>query len=63
MSRRTETCVVWTCDDCNDEYGEDDGTIHLTADETPTGWETIDGTWLAELLAEVDRLTRFVTED
>ena len=41
MSRRTETCVVWTCDDCNDEYGEDDGTIHLTADETPTGWETI----------------------
>ena len=18
MSRRTETCVVWTCDDCND---------------------------------------------
>ena len=41
MSRRTETCVVWTCDDCNgDEYGED---VHLTADETPTGWETIDG--------------------
>ena len=43
MSRRTETCVVWTCDDCNEEYGEDDGTIHLTADESPTGWETIDG--------------------
>lgn len=43
MSRRTETCVVWTCDDCNEEYGEDDGTIHLTADETPTGWEYIDG--------------------
>jgi len=43
MSRRTETCVVWTCDDCNEEYGGDDGTIHLTADEAPTGWETIDG--------------------
>lgn len=43
MSRRTETCVVWTCDDCNEEYGEDDGTIHLTADESPTGWEYIDG--------------------
>lgn len=43
MSRRTETCVVWTCDDCNEEYGEDDGTIHLTADQTPTDWETIDG--------------------
>ena len=37
MSRRTETCVVWTCDDCNEEY------MHLPADETPYGWETIDG--------------------
>ena len=43
MSRRTETCVVWTCYDCNEEYGGEEGTIHLTADETPTGWETIDG--------------------
>ena len=43
MSRRTETCVVWTCDDCNEEYGGEEGTIHLTADEAPTGWETIDG--------------------
>ncbi len=43
MSRRTETCVVWTCDDCDEEYGEEEGTIHLTADETPTGWEAIDG--------------------
>ena len=43
MSRRAETCVVWTCDDCNDKYGEDDGTIHLTTDEAPTGWEYIDG--------------------
>ena len=43
MSRRAETCVVWTCDDCDEEYGGEEGTIHLTADEAPTGWETIDG--------------------
>ena len=35
-NRRTETCVVWTCDDCNEA-------IHLAADEAPAGWETIDG--------------------
>ena len=43
MSRRTETCVVWTCDDCNEEYMEVGVTTHLAADEAPYGWETIDG--------------------
>ena len=43
MSRRTETCVVWTCDDCNEEYMEVGVTTHLPADEAPAGWETIDG--------------------
>lgn len=43
MSRRTETCVVWTCDDCNEEYMEVGVTTHLAADEAPAGWETIDG--------------------
>lgn len=43
MIRRTEPCVVWTCDDCNEECKKDGATLHFTADDAPTGWETIDG--------------------
>ena len=37
MSRRTETHIVWTCDDGGEWITQ------LAADEAPAGWETIDG--------------------
>ena len=49
MSRKTETYTVWTCDDCNEEYGGEEGIINLTTQGgVPIGWETIDGKDMCE---------------